>query len=229
MQSLLVCCDNSFLLLPLYPRHQPNQTDCGQLTGEAYDKATEKAPDATGDPYEDFPEDQKASDEEWKGEEILKIATELKDFGNASFKNGDLVLGINKYQKALRYLHEYPAPLDSDPADLGDRLNALKVITYSNTALLQNKTNHFAEAAESASKALEIPGIKDQDKAKALFRRAQASIGKRHDEESVIDLEAAQKLAPGDAAIVRELEAAKKRAKERKEKEKKAYKNAFNF
>ncbi|KAH7130328.1 peptidyl-prolyl cis-trans isomerase D [Dendryphion nanum] len=211
------------------PLHDVVIADCGELTGEEYTKATEKAPNVTGDPYEDFPEDQKTGDEEWQGEEILKIATDLKDLGNTSFKKGDLTLGIQKYQKALRYLHEYPTPLDTDPADLGDRLNALKIILYSNSALLQNKTNQFADAAESAGKALDIPGIKDQDRAKALFRRGQAQVGKRNDEGAVRDLEEAQKLAPGDAAIVRELEGAKRRVKERKEKEKKAYKNAFNF
>lgn len=184
----------------------------------------------TGDPYEDYPEDQKPSaDHEWNGEEILKIATELKDLGNTAFKKGDLQLGITKYQKALRYLHEYPVPLDNDPPTLGPALNALKVSLYSNSALLQNKTSNWVDAAESATKALEIAGISEKDKAKALFRRAQARIGKKNDDEALVDLEEAGKLAPGDSAIVKELEGVKRRVKERREREKKAYKNAFNF
>jgi peptidyl-prolyl isomerase D len=189
----------------------------------------EKIPDATGDPYEDYPEDQKPSDDEWKGEDILKIATSLKDMGNAAFKSQNLRLGIAKYQKALRYLHEYPAPLDNDPADLFPKLNALKTTVYSNSALLQNKTSQFAEALESASRALEVEGITDKDKAKAYFRRAQAKIGRKGDEDALKDLNEAIKFAPGDAGIVKELEGVKKRLQERKEKEKKAYKNAFNF
>jgi peptidyl-prolyl isomerase D len=203
--------------------------DCGELSGDDYDKATEKIPDVTGDPYEDFPEDQKAEDNEWKGEEILQIATELKDMGNAAFKKNDLNLGIKKYQKALRYLHEIPAPLDSDPADVFPKLNALKIIVYSNCALLQNKTGSYAEAVENATKALEVEGINDKDKAKAYFRRAQAKLGKKGDEAAVKDLNEAIKYAPGDAAIVKELDAAKKRVAARKEKERNAYKNAFNF
>jgi peptidyl-prolyl isomerase D len=203
--------------------------DCGELTGEDYDKATEKVADVTGDPYEDFPEDQKAADEEWKGEEVLKIATELKDMGNAAFKKQDLNLGIKKYQKSLRYLHEYPAPLDNDPADLFPKLSALKISVYLNCALLQNKTNQFAEAQESTTKALAIEGISDKDKAKAYFRRGQAKVGKKSDEQAIEDLNQAIKLAPGDAAITKELEGAKKRVAARREKEKKAYKNAFNF
>ncbi|KAH7093753.1 peptidyl-prolyl cis-trans isomerase D [Paraphoma chrysanthemicola] len=203
--------------------------DCGELLGDDYDKATEKVADVTGDPFEDFPEDQKTGDEEWKGEEILKIATELKDMGNAAFKKQDLDLGIKKYQKSLRYLNEYPTPVDSDPADLFPKLSALKISVYLNCALLQNKTGQFAEALESSTKALDIKGISDKDKAKAYFRRGQAKIGKKSEDEGIKDLNEAIKYAPGDAAIVKELDAAKKKVAARKEKEKKVYKNAFNF
>ncbi|KAH7383913.1 peptidyl-prolyl cis-trans isomerase 1 [Pyrenochaeta sp. MPI-SDFR-AT-0127] len=211
------------------PLQDTTIVDCGELTGDDYDKATEKAPDATGDPYEDYPEDQKSGNDEWEGAQILKIATELKDMGNAAFKKGDLNLGLAKYQKAVRYLHEYPAPLDSDPADLWPQFNALKVSLYSNSALLQNRTSQFTEAAESATKALEIEGITDKDKAKAYFRRGQAKIGKRNEDDALADLTEAAKYAPGDAAITRELDGVKRKVAARKEKEKKAYKNAFNF
>ncbi|KAF1848953.1 uncharacterized protein K460DRAFT_83198 [Cucurbitaria berberidis CBS 394.84] len=211
------------------PLHDATIVDCGELTGEDYDKAVQKVTDATGDPYEDYPEDQKSAEEEWEGAQILKIATELKDMGNAAFKKGDLNLGLQKYQKAIRYLHEYPAPLDNDPKDLWPQLSALKISVYSNSALLQNKTNQHAEAAESATKALEIEGITNKDKAKAYFRRGQAKIGKRNEEDALADLNEAAKYAPGDAAITRELEGVKKRVQARKEKEKKAFKNAFNF
>ncbi|KAF1939475.1 peptidyl-prolyl cis-trans isomerase D [Clathrospora elynae] len=211
------------------PWHDVTIIDCGELTGDDYDKATEKMSDATGDPFEDFPEDQKPGDAEWEGAEILKIATELKDMGNAAFKKGDLKLGILKYEKAIRYLQEYPAPLDTDPKDLWPQLCALKISLYSNSALLQNKTNQFVQAVQSATKALDIEGITDKDKAKCYFRRAQAKIGKKSDEDALEDLNEAAKYAPGDAAIVKELEAVRKRLAARKEKEKKIFKNAFNF
>ncbi|KAF1970072.1 peptidyl-prolyl cis-trans isomerase D [Bimuria novae-zelandiae CBS 107.79] len=210
------------------PWHDATIIDCGELTGEDYDKASDKIPDQTGDPYEDFPEDQKPAEEEWKGTEILSVATALKDLGNKAFKDGALQLGIAKYQKGLRYLHEYPTPLDSDPAELGTQLNALKISLYLNSALLQNKVGQHAEAAESASKALEIEGISEKDTAKAYFRRAQARIGRKNEAEAVKDLETASKYAPGDAAITKELENVKRRVKEIKEKEKKKFKNAFD-
>jgi peptidyl-prolyl isomerase D len=186
--------------------------------------------DETGDPYEDFPEDQQPSEDyDWKGDEILKISTELKDMGNAAFKNTNLGLAVKKYQKALRYLHEYPAPVDGDPSDLFPKLCALKISVYTNCALVQNKMNLWTGAVESTTKALDIEGITDKDKAKAYFRRAQAKMSMRQEEDALSDLNQAIKFAPGDAAIVKELDAAKKRLAARKEKEKKAYKNAFNF
>ena len=159
----------------------------------------------------------------------MKIATELKDMGNAAFKKGDLPLGLKKYQKGLRYLHEYPAPLDSDPADLWPQLNALKVSLYSNSALLQNKTAQYGEALESATKALETEGISEKDKAKAYFRRGQAKAGKRNEEEALSDFAEAARCAPGDKAIESARAELKRKVAARKEKEKKAYKNAFNF
>jgi len=204
-------------------------TDCGELSGDDYEKATQKIADVTGDPYEDFPEDQKSGEEEWKGEEILKIATELKDMGNKAFKEQDLALGIQKYGKALRYLHEYPAPVESDPEDLFPKLQALKISVYSNNALLQNKTSQYTEAIDSATKGLEIEGISEKDKAKLYFRRGQAKLSKKNEEDALADFNEAKKYAPGDAAILKELEASKKRVAARKEKEKKVYKNAFNF
>lgn len=201
------------------------RTDCGELSGPDYDKAADKIPDSTGDPYEDYPEDQGA---ELSGEQILKIASELKDLGNKAFKGGDNIIGLAKYEKGVRYLHEYPAPQDNDPPELGQQLTSLKFSLYNNSALLQNKMQDYEGAVKSASYALNLEGIGDADRGKAYFRRAQARSAKKANEEAIKDFEEAQKLVPGDAAIKRELETATKRLAERKKKEKAAYKKFFD-
>ncbi|KAF2748323.1 peptidyl-prolyl cis-trans isomerase D [Sporormia fimetaria CBS 119925] len=203
--------------------------DCGELTGSDYDTALERTADATGDPYEDFPEDQLPSGSEWTGTQILAIATALKELGTKAFKSSDLTLGLTKYQKAIRYLHEYPAPLDSDPADLWPKLVALKISLHLNSALLQNKLKMYKDAEESCEKVLDEEKVEEKERAKALFRRAQAKIGKKSDEDAVLDLEMALKLVPGDSAVVKELEGARRRVRERKEREKKVYAKAFDF
>jgi len=164
-----------------------------------------------------------------KGVEILSIATALKDLGNAAFKTGDLKLGLAKYQKGLRYLHEHLEPLDTDPPELGQQLAALRFSLHNNSALMQYKLRDYEGAAASATKALEVPGATDVEKGKAYYRRALATAGKKNDEDAVVDLEAAAKCVPGDAAVAKELKVIRERVVERKKREKAAYKNAFDF
>lgn len=199
---------------------------CGQLSGDAFKAATTKVADPTGDPYEDFPDDQ---GQNLKGEEYLKIASDLKDIGNKSFKAGDLETGIDKYQKGLRYLNEYPEASDSDPEGLGPQLKNLRFTLHSNSALLAVKSNRFDEGEKWATFALEnIPqDVKDADKAKAHFRRGLARVGLKDEEEGLKDLEAASKLAPNDGGISKEVQTVKKRVAERERKEKAAFKKFF--
>ena len=162
------------------------------------------------------------------GVTVAKVAAEIKEFGNKAFKAGDLELGVDKYQKALRYLGTWPTPEDDDPKDLWPALQQLRFALHNNSALLYNKQGRSREAAESATKALEISDIAGKDRAKALYRRAQAKVASKDDESAVQDLTEAAKLAPGDGLIVRDLDAAKARILAKKQKEKAAYKNFFS-
>lgn len=181
--------------------------------------------DSTGDPYEDFPEDQ---GEDIKGPEIVKIADELKTFGNEAFKSGDLDLALDKYQKGLRYLNEYPEALDDDPAELAQQLTSIRFSLHSNSALLQIKLKAYENAQKSASNALDLSRIADADRAKAYYRKGLASEGLKDEEQAMINFESALKLVPGDAVITKELGAVKKKAAEQAKKEKAAYKKFFN-
>lgn len=218
---------------PVGAQDKPEQecliADCGEVPeGTSLEEFTKKAPDATGDSYEDFPDDQLKPGEEWKGVDIVKIADELKSMGNQAFKSGDLALGLSKYQKGLRYLHEYPAPLDGDPADLGERLNKLKIGLHTNSALLQYKLKKYSDAGKSADNALAVQGITDTEKAKALFRKGVCAKDTKNEEDATSFLEQASKLAPNDAGIKNELAAVKKAAADRRAKEKKAYSKMFD-
>ena len=202
------------------------ETDCGELTGDEAESAGKKQPDSTGDPYEDYPDDQ---GKEFKGPEVLQIASELKDIGNKAFKAGDINIALDKYQKGIRYLNEYPEAQSDDPPALSRDLTHLRFTLHSNSALLQIKLKAFQEAQSSASNALELDEevVPRQDRAKASYRKALALLGLKDDEEAVKNLEAAQELAPGDVAITKELTAAKKKAAEQAKKEKAAYKKFF--
>lgn len=210
------------------PKTDVTVVDCGELTGDAYTNAASRMQDATGDPYEDFPEDHQG--EELTAPLCFKIASELKTFGNTAFKSGDLPLGLEKYQKGLRYLNEFPEPGDNDPKELGEQMKALRFTLHSNSSLLANKLAHYNEAQTWAGYALQVAGdakAKDADKAKAYFRRAQAQVGLKEEDEALKDLQEALKLAPGDAAIVSEIAKVKKIIKDREAKDKAAARKFF--
>lgn len=197
--------------------------DCGELTEEEAKAASQKAPDSTGDPYEDFPEDQNGGELEAK--EVLKIATDLKEYGNKAFKSGDIPVGLGKYLKGLRYLNEKP-DTEKDP-ETAKQLDAIRFTLHSNSALLAIKLKSFGDALRSATYALEVPNISDAEKGKALYRRALAKVGTKDEEGAQTDLEEALRVVPGDPAITKELASVKKAATERAKKEKAAYSKFF--
>ncbi|KAK2065542.1 cyclophilin type peptidyl-prolyl cis-trans isomerase/CLD [Colletotrichum caudatum] len=197
--------------------------DCGELTGDAALAADVKAPDAMGDTYEDFPEDCASPPD---AKEVVKIATACKDFGNKAFKAGDFNLGLEKYEKGLRYLNEEP-DLENEPPSVKAELEALRFSLNNNSALLSLKLEAWEDAVKSATFALEVPGIKDVDRAKALYRRGSSNVRLKDEEAAIKDLEEAHKIVPDDKAIINELNAVKQKAAARAAKEKAAYKKFF--
>ncbi|KAI0842471.1 cyclophilin-like domain-containing protein [Hypoxylon sp. FL0890] len=198
--------------------------DCGELSAAAATASDAKVADKYGDQYEDFPEDD--SEQPLSASRILKIAADCKDFGNAAFKAADLLTGLEKYQKGLRYLDEDP-DLKDDEKDLQPKLNALRFTLNCNSALLNLKLEAWDEANRSAAAALAVPGISDAERAKALYRKGVALVHLKDEDSAIQALEEAKKFAPGDAAIIKELDAVKKQAAARKAKEKAAYKKFF--
>ena len=151
----------------------------------------------------------------------------MKEFGNRAFKGNDLHLGLDKYQKGIRYLNEEPS-LDNEPPETKKELDQLRFTLNSNSALLANKLKSYEDALRYATAALEVANITDVEKAKALFRRGQAQVGLKDEDAALADLTEADKLVPGDVAVVKELTAVKKGAAERAKKEKAAYSKFFS-
>lgn len=198
--------------------------DCGELspgeTGEI-----EKTDDGTGDKYEDFPDD---TDEELSAAKALEIATEIKEIGNKVFKGGDLELGIEKYQKALRYIAMWTRMTSEDGDEqLIKDMNNLRFTLHSNSSLLQSKQKAYKDAEDSASKALEVDGLGDKDRGKGYYRRAVARLGLKQEDTATADLEEAIKLVPDDAGVKKQYDGIKSLQNQRAEREKKAYQNMF--
>ncbi|KAI0387108.1 cyclophilin-like domain-containing protein [Hypomontagnella monticulosa] len=206
------------------PTQDATITDCGELSGAAAAMPDVKAADAYGDQYEDFPEDE--AEQPLSASRVLQVASDCKDFGNKAFKAGDVLGGLEKYQKGLRYLNEEPEVKDEEK-ELRLKLDALRYSLNCNSALLNLKLEAWDEADRSAAAALDVRGISDAEKAKALYRRGVALVHLKDEDAAVVALEQAKKLAPGDAAITKELDTVKKQAAARLAKEKAAYKKFF--
>ncbi|KDQ18326.1 hypothetical protein BOTBODRAFT_143382 [Botryobasidium botryosum FD-172 SS1] len=204
---------------------------CGELTPEEDDGVP--AP-VGGDTYEDFPED---DDNDVHNPEVaLRIASEVRELGNTLFKEGKPALALDKYQKSLRYLDINPVLPEESPETLKQSYNTLLIPLLLNTALAALRTpskppsDHANLAIKSTTRALseKLAGtLSSADKAKAHYRRALAYVTLRDDDEAEKDLASAAALAPGDESIRKELEKVKVRRKERREKEKKAFKGLF--
>ncbi|CAK7564693.1 MAG: cytochrome P450 monooxygenase 41 [Sporothrix epigloea] len=226
--------------------------DCGELSPSdaVLSIGAPKQPDSLGDQYEDFPEDEAelGSAREPSGpvpatdpiasvmsgggptlsaERVLKISTDCKGYGNTAFKNGDWNTALEKYNKALRYLNDEP-DLEGAPPGTKEALDQVRISVNSNAALMHLKLGAWQDARVAASNALSVAGITPTDKAKALFRRGQALIKLKDEEEAQSDLASAHALAPSDANILRELNQVKAALKARREKERKTYQKFFS-
>ena len=202
-------------------------TDCGELSPE------EKIPDNSSidpeDPYEDYPVDwNPVEGKEKTGKEHYEIAKHLKEVGNTAYKAGNTQRALEKYEKGLRYLLDYPVPAESDPKELKGEMDALKVSLYLNSSLMALKQQHYSLSEENASKALGMAMIEAKDKAKAYFRRGSANKEMKKLDEALEDLNAAAKLAPGDSSILQELKNVKSKLEKSLEAQKKAYQKMFS-
>ncbi|KAK9447819.1 cyclophilin-like domain-containing protein [Limtongia smithiae] len=200
-------------------------TDCGQAV--AVDELAQiNVGDGTGDILEDYPEDEdRIHGENRSSESLFKLAQSIKDIAATLIKQQQYELALQKNEKALRYINFFLPDPKEPVAPMFDKL---KIGIYLNTALVQLKLEQPLEAVKSADAALDVTGITDAEKAKALYRRGVGHLRSRNEPAAVESLTEALKFAPGDKAIVQELASAKNRIADRKKKERAAYAGFFS-
>jgi peptidyl-prolyl isomerase D len=197
--------------------------DCGEILEGAADGVS--SVDAYGDQYPSFPDDFEGKKE---APELLVIAGDIKNYGNAAFKQGKYEDAIRKYTKAVRYLQEKPAFDEDDDPALPGQFQALKVPLYLNRAACFLKTTSGAPLAErDTTYVIEMEGVQAKDLAKAYYRRGCARVAKGNEEGAVKDLQEARRIGGEDPGVIRELEGAKKRLDAQKAKQRKAYSKMF--
>jgi peptidyl-prolyl isomerase D len=225
---------------------------CGEL--EEADDGVVLAPD--GDPFPSWPQDHPGLSGDGPGaayEARASAAETLRAYGNEAFKKGDFAAADAKYTKALRYLeHAYTREAETLHEEAAARRTqvALSVPLLLNAAAarLRLRDGRGAVAACDAVAALEDDALgaalgvtKRQNSsvaansggagisgnAKALFRRGAGLALCREFEAAERDLERAAALAPGDAAVARELARVRAAAAARKGRERAAFAAAF--
>ncbi|KAJ1301347.1 hypothetical protein OPQ81_003746 [Rhizoctonia solani] len=202
-------------------------TKCGELTSDEELELANEVP-TDGDKYEDYPEDDD-SDVQTNAETALRIAKEIKEVGTKFHKDGKLELALEKYQKAIRYLDVHPVPPQDAPPTLQGEFTALLTPLLLNSALAAIKLHKPSVALSATTRVLGLkPEIGAGDKGKAYYRRALAHSLHNDEEEAEADLREALNIVPGDEAIKAELARVLQKKKEKREKEKKAFKGLFS-
>ncbi len=197
-------------------------SDCGELPAD-YDPL-EMNNDGSGDNYEEYPQDYEGD----KSVEALhSIGSKLKEIGLTQYKVNDLSLGIEKFQKALRYTASSTINQETDPKLAAD-MKRLTISLNLNIALLANKMERWSDARHACTAVLQSVDTSPDDRAKAYFRRGQAYMGSKNESQAIEDFQAASKLKPSDAAIQTELHSAKRREEEYAKKQKAAYGKFFS-
>ncbi|KAF8324019.1 40 kDa cyclophilin [Clavulina sp. PMI_390] len=187
-----------------------------------------------GDKYEDYPDDEDKVDIN-DVSVIVTAAKEIREGGNGLFKEGKIEEALYQYKKCLRYLDVHPVLPEETSAELRAAYRAQLVPLLLNTALASLKltppTNAAAQDALKATSrvlALTNPALSATDQGKALYRRALAQVALQEEEDAEKDLVAALNVVPGDKAIEAELQKVKAKKKEKRDKEKKAFRGLFS-
>jgi tetratricopeptide (TPR) repeat protein len=169
-------------------------------------------------------------------EEKIQHAQQLKEQGNEHFKKGETKKAIRSYKHIFLYvtglgnnplevLSNQQTSMSSSSNKDASPIAQLQLTANLNLAACYLKISppNYRRAKEYADKVLKS----DSENVKAIFRRAQASLGLQDIDNARIDLEKAQKLAPEDALIKKELKRLEQMEVQHKQKEKKLYQHMF--
>ena len=136
--------------------------------------------------------------------------------------------------ESLRYLDVHPVLSEDTKPELRDAFYALltRLLLSLALALLRlppSTSEQLAEVRGFTTRALALPSLSATDRGKALYRRALAHALLNDEEEAEKDLLEAVRVVPGDEAVKKELEKVRAKKKEKRDKNKKAYKFLFSW
>jgi tetratricopeptide (TPR) repeat protein len=134
-------------------------------------------------------------DRKLKKADRLRLVIKNKDEGNELFKGGNYQHAVTRYTKALGHTGKF-FDLDEDSKA---EVEALKLSLFLNLAQCYLKLELWLKAVGNAESALKI----DPSNAKALYRRAYASVQLKNWDQAEADLRALRDSGNEDAACVK--------------------------
>lgn len=154
-------------------------------------------------------------------EERIAAADRRRVDGNLAFKGDDVEEAMHQYEIALGYMDDdFMFQMFGKYRDMA---NAVRLPCVLNMAACHLKKGAFHEAIAQCSVVL----AEEPNNVKALFRRGRARAQLGQSDGAREDLEKAQRLAPGDKAVLKELQALAGQDRSLEASRRKLYKGMF--
>lgn len=171
---------------------------------------------ADGDRDPDYPED---CEPPLSDKELVEAGERIRQLGNQYFAKAEFPSAIEKYGKAARFL-DAAIPTSAD----GDSINEKRSACHSNTAMCYIKLSKWSDARRAADAALKA----QPNNAKALYRRATASLCSGDTDSAIADFKSCKALDPSNAEIDAKLQEAQDMDKKQKAKLAAGFKKMFS-
>lgn len=193
--------------------------DCGEIKpGESWGYCDN---DGTKDTLPPFPTDWHDFEKQMSIEEELDVLNMIKHSGNHFYRTGDFVRSARKYKKVTRYYNLFKDREHN--AEDKALLDTFQLVNLINLAATELKLEEFDDVRFSCNAAIKI----DANNSKAYYRRGIANLELKNYEIALDDLKMAHKLLPGNRAILKEFERARKHLLDYRALEKIKYKKLF--
>eukprot|EP00928_Gymnodinium_smaydae_P047080 TRINITY_DN31410_c0_g1_i1.p1 TRINITY_DN31410_c0_g1~~TRINITY_DN31410_c0_g1_i1.p1 ORF type:complete len:229 (-),score=64.99 TRINITY_DN31410_c0_g1_i1:180-866(-) len=171
----------------------------------------------------------------------IREAIAFKEAGNGFVKEGNYKKALGSYHKVFCYVNGLQIPGEQSeaasytqmmgssnpatqvPKESVEEVRQLKASTHLNMALCYSKVNNYAKCVDACTQALSFGATM-----KAHYRRGQAHLELRHLDEAKHDFEEADRLEPGNQAIVAEMRRLKAAFAQHDAKERKRYAKMFS-
>ncbi|CAM9476852.1 unnamed protein product [Pylaiella littoralis] len=152
--------------------------------------------------------------------ERMRLVAKNKEEGTELFKGQNYRQAGARYSKALTHA----AKMFDLSSEEQTEVHAVQLSLYLNLAQCYLKLQSWDQAVNNCTLALKI----DAESSKALYRRAYARFAKKDYDNAKVDLDQAQKSAPGDKAVATLLKKVEGVLKKQQEKEKQMWSKAFS-